>query len=116
MQDVVFNFPLVIIISPSGLNIKRNARQTTLRSAAKPTREVLISIYFDFTSHPRYCFYSTEVMISSQSCGLRGVSRDREKVPDAELRGELHPGLHAQVHPGPAGLGEEGVSPVQREK
>ena len=62
-----------------------------------------------------FCFYSTEVMISSQSCGLRGVSRDREKVPDAELRGELHPGLHAQVHQGPAGLGEEGVPAVQRE-
>ena len=50
MQDVVFNFPAIILIiiiiiiitSPSGLNIKRNAKQTTLRSAAKPTREVLL--------------------------------------------------------------------------
>ena len=46
MEDVVFNFPaiIIIIISPSGLNIKRNARQTTWRSAANPTREVSIFI------------------------------------------------------------------------
>ena len=54
-------------------------------------------------------------IVISQSCRLRGVSRDWTKVQDAELRGELHAGLHAQVYQGPAGLGEEGLTSVQRE-